>query len=68
MNPELENLHTYPFEKLRNLLSKCNVNTKKSAITLAIGEPKHKTPKFITKELEANISNISKYPTTRCTN
>ena len=50
MNPELENLHTYPFEKLRNLLSKCNVNTKKSAITLAIGEPKHKTPKFITKE------------------
>ena len=68
MNPELENLHTYPFEKLRNLLSKCNVNTKKSAITLAIGEPKHKTPKFITKELEANISNISTYPTTRGTN
>ena len=50
------------------LLSKCNVNTKKSAITLAIGEPKHKTPKFITKELEANISNISTYPTTRGTN
>ena len=68
MNPELENLHTYPFEKLKNLLSKCNVNTKKSAITLAIGEPKHKTPKFITKELEANISNISTYPTTRGTN
>ena len=68
MNPELENLHTYPFEKLRNLLSKCNVNTKKSAITLAIGEPKHKTPKFITEELEANISNISTYPTTRGTN
>ena len=68
MNPELQNLHTYPFEKLRELLSKCNVNTKKSAITLAIGEPKHKTPKFITKELEANISNISTYPTTRGTN
>jgi len=68
MNPELQNLHTYPFEKLRKLLSKCNVNTKKSAITLAIGEPKHKTPKFITKELEANISNISTYPTTRGTN
>ncbi len=68
MNPELENLHTYPFEKLRNLLSQCNVNTKKSAITLAIGEPKHKTPKFITKELEENISNISIYPTTRGTN
>ena len=68
MNPELQNLHTYPFEKLRELLSKCNVNTKKSAITLAIGEPKHKTPKFITEELEANISNISTYPTTRGTN
>ena len=68
MNPELENLHTYPFEKLRNLLSKCNVNTKKSAITLAIGEPKHKAPKFITRELEENISNISTYPTTRGTN
>ncbi len=68
MNPELENQHTNPFEKLINLLSQCNVNTKKSSIKLAIGETKHKTPKFITKELEANISNISTYPTTRGTN
>jgi len=68
MNPELENLHAYPFEKLKKLLNKCNANTKKSSITLAIGEPKHQTPKFITKELKANIENISIYPTTRGTN
>ena len=67
MNPELENLHAYPFEKLKKLLSKCNANTKKSSITLAIGEPKHQTPKFITEELKANIENISIYPTTRGT-
>ncbi len=68
MNPGLENLHAYPFEKLKKLLSKCSANTKKSAITLAIGEPKHQTPSFITKELELNISNISIYPTTRGSN
>ena len=56
------------FEKLKKLLSKCSANTKKSAITLAIGEPKHQTPSFITKELELNISNISIYPTTRGSN
>jgi N-succinyldiaminopimelate aminotransferase len=68
MNPELEKLHAYPFEKLKKLLSECNANTKKPSITLAIGEPKHQTPKFITEELKANIGNISIYPTTRGTN
>ena len=47
MNPELENLHTYPFEKLKKLLNNVDIKSKKSAISLAIGEPKHPTPKFI---------------------
>ena len=68
MNPKLENLHAYPFEKLKKLLSKCSTDTKKTPITLAIGEPKHQTPKLITEELKANIGNISIYPTTRGTN
>ncbi|SVD66805.1 uncharacterized protein METZ01_LOCUS419659, partial [marine metagenome] len=33
MNPELENLHTYPFEKLKKLLNNVDIKSKKSAIS-----------------------------------
>jgi len=65
MNPELENLHTYPFEKLKKLLNNVDIKSKKSAISLAIGEPKHPTPKFIKDALESNLDDISIYPATR---
>ncbi len=65
MNPGLEKLHTYPFEKLANLLADCDVTTDKSFISLAIGEPKHPTPQFILDELNNNLSDIAVYPTTR---
>ena len=47
MNPELAKLNSYPFEKLKELLCNIDIDTKKSAISMAIGEPKHQTPKFI---------------------
>ncbi len=65
MNPELENLHTYPFEKLKKLLNNVDIKSKKSAISLAIGEPKHPTPKFIKDALKSSLDDISIYPTTR---
>ncbi|MCG8380566.1 MAG: succinyldiaminopimelate transaminase [Proteobacteria bacterium] len=65
MNPGLENLHAYPFEKLNMLLEGCAANPDKTAISLAIGEPKHPTPKFILDSLHSNLDDIAIYPTTR---
>ncbi len=65
MNPGLENCHAYPFEKLTQLLEGVTVDPSKSAISLAIGEPKHPTPEFILDALKSNITDVAIYPTTR---
>ena len=65
MNPGLENCHAYPFEKLTKLLEGVTINPNKSAISLAIGEPKHPTPEFILDTLKSNIGDVASYPTTR---
>jgi N-succinyldiaminopimelate aminotransferase len=67
MNPGLENLHAYPFEKLTKLLEGETVDSNKSSISLAIGEPKHPTPDFILDALKSNLGDVAKYPTTRGT-
>jgi N-succinyldiaminopimelate aminotransferase len=64
MNPNLELLHPYPFEKL-NQLKQGITPADKSHIALSIGEPKHATPAFILDELIKQIPGIAKYPTTR---
>lgn len=65
MNSGLENLHAYPFEKLTKLLEGTTANPEKSAISLAIGEPKHPTPEFILDVLKSNLGDVAVYPTTR---
>ena len=66
MNSGLKNLHSYPFEKFAKLLEgKTAAN--KSAISLAIGEPKHPTPDFILEALTSNANDIAVYPTTKGT-
>ncbi|GJM04226.1 MAG: succinyldiaminopimelate transaminase [marine bacterium B5-7] len=65
MNSGLENLHAYPFERLTKLLEGTVVAPDKSAISLAIGEPKHPTPDFIIDALESNLGDVAIYPTTR---
>ena len=67
MNSGLENLHTYPFEKLTKLLEGERVDPNKSAISLAIGEPKHPTPDFILDALKSNLSDVAIYPASRGT-
>lgn len=68
MNPELEKLHTYPFQKLEKLLGKIETDTEKKIISLAIGEPKHSTPEFILDIFKSNLDGVSVYPTTLGTN
>jgi len=65
MNSGLENLHAYPFERLTKLLEGSTLDPDKSAISLAIGEPKHPTPDFILDALRLNLGDVAIYPTTR---
>lgn len=64
MNPHLDKLHPYPFEKLRQLFAGVTPNPEYEAISLGIGEPKHPTPAFIQKALTHNLQGLATYPTT----
>lgn len=65
MNQDLQLLHPYPFEKLRNLLSQVTPNASKTPINLSIGEPKHAPPAFVLDSLKENMHQISLYPKTK---
>jgi len=43
MNPDLNKLQPYPFEKLKALLDEVQI-AEKTPIPLSIGEPKHPAP------------------------
>jgi N-succinyldiaminopimelate aminotransferase len=64
VNPHLEKLHPYPFEKLRQLFAGTTPNADYAPISLGIGEPKHPTPAFIQKALSQNMQGLANYPTT----
>ena len=55
MNPDLDRLQPYPFEKLRGLFKDTTPNPALSAIALAIGEPKHPTPPLIIDAMADNL-------------
>ncbi len=67
MNPDLEKLQPYPFEKLRALFADLEAPAHKSAIALSIGEPKHPAPRFVQQSLQQNLDKLSQYPLTRGT-
>ena len=64
MNPHLDRLHPYPFEKLRQLFAGVTPNPDYAHISLGIGEPKHATPAFIEKALMHGMSGLASYPST----
>lgn len=64
MNPHLQLLQPYPFQRLRDLFKGITPNPAYSAINLSIGEPKHATPALIQDALIQNISGLANYPTT----
>ncbi len=65
MNPRLNQLQSYPFQKLRELFAGVVPNPALSAINLSIGEPKHATPAFIKEALTANLQGLANYPVTQ---
>jgi aspartate/methionine/tyrosine aminotransferase len=52
----------YPFERLNELLSGVEANSEYAPVSLTIGEPQFKTPKFIKDALCESIDLLNKYP------
>ncbi len=68
MNPNLDRLHPYPFEKLAKLKAGISVPEHLAPISLGIGEPKHPSPAFVKQVIANNLDKLANYPTTRGTN
>jgi len=65
MNPDLNRLQPYPFEKLAQLKQGITPNSQLSHIALSIGEPKHQPPAFVLDELARSLGKIANYPLTK---
>ncbi len=63
MNPFIQQLHPYPFEKLSALFQGTKA-ANKPAVLWSIGEPKHDPPDFIHEIINREISGLSSYPLT----
>lgn len=65
MNPLLNTLQAYPFEKLAALKAGSTPPGHLKHIALSIGEPQHPAPEFVVRTLINNMSGLSHYPTTK---
>ncbi|MEW5892138.1 MAG: succinyldiaminopimelate transaminase [Pseudomonadota bacterium] len=65
MNPRLQQLQPYPFQKLRDLFAGVTPAPGLAAINLSIGEPKHPTPAFIKQALTDALGGLANYPVTQ---
>ena len=64
MNPDLDRLQPYPFERLRQLFAGITPVAGFAPINLSIGEPKHPTPPFILEAYARALSGVASYPST----
>jgi N-succinyldiaminopimelate aminotransferase len=64
VNPRLQSLQPYPFEKLRSLFEGVKPNPGLAHISLGIGEPRHPTPELIKRALSENLAKLAAYPPT----
>jgi N-succinyldiaminopimelate aminotransferase len=68
MNPFLQTLHPYPFQRLGRLLADINTDASRHPIPLSVGEPKHTAPEFIVNLLSETAQiekSLGTYPATR---
>ncbi len=64
MNPRLDLLQPYPFEKLRKLFAAVKPPPGLRPVSLGLGEPQHPTPAFIKQVLTDSLAGLAKYPAT----
>lgn len=66
MNPRLDLLQPYPFEKLRKLLATAKPEaTGLPLVDLSIGEPKHEAPALAKQAIIDSLAGLSGYPATK---
>lgn len=65
MNPDLEKLHPYPFEKLAQLTADVQPPAELKRIAFTIGEPQHPAPELVMTALRHALEGVSKYPATK---
>lgn len=68
MNPRLDLLNPYPFERLRELFAPVQPNAQLRPISLGIGEPRHATPAIVLdayeQALRSSDASLASYPAT----
>jgi N-succinyldiaminopimelate aminotransferase len=64
MNPLLQRLHPYPFERLRELTRDLTPNPALRPINLGIGEPRHPAPPLVERAIAGAMAGLSVYPPT----
>jgi N-succinyldiaminopimelate aminotransferase len=64
VNPLLDSLQPYPFEKLRALFKDVTPPASVPHISFGIGEPKHPTPALVRDAVIASLGGLSAYPAT----
>ncbi len=65
MNPLLDKLQPYPFQKLASLFASIAAPPDMRPIKLSIGEPKGETPALIREALVGSLAGLANYPLTR---
>jgi len=65
LNPDLDRLQPYPFERLRALMEGVRPPASMDPIPLSIGEPRHPTPAFITEAVLSHLHGLAAYPLTK---
>jgi N-succinyldiaminopimelate aminotransferase len=65
MNPDLERLQPYPFERLRELFADLAPPADRRSIALSVGEPQHAPPTAVREVLAGSLDRLARYPATR---
>lgn len=65
MNPDLDKLQPYPFEKLNALTAGISPPPELEPIALSLGEPKHPPPPAVLDCLRDNLDKLANYPSTK---
>ena len=65
MNPDLDRLHPYPFERLARLFASVEPPPDRAPIRLSIGEPQHAAPAIAREALARSMDGLCHYPATR---
>ncbi|MEO8627195.1 MAG: succinyldiaminopimelate transaminase [Betaproteobacteria bacterium] len=64
MNPKLDTLQPYPFQKLAALFQGASPPADLQPVNLSIGEPKHATPELIKRAMIEHLDGLAVYPAT----